>query len=110
MPTALFPSPKFSKSKVDWAGRILCDDSADAIDVAAANFIIDDWRAAHRRPLTHMNVHLRNLAKEVRRNPVIAQRLKRTPSIRHKLERLSTMRLSKMQDIGGCRIVLSNMR
>ena len=98
MPTAQFPSPLFSKSKVNWAGKILCDDSADPSSVAQANVIIDDWRASHRRPLTHMNVHLRNLAKSVRRNPVIAQRLKRTPSIRHKLERIPKMQLSRMQD------------
>ena len=109
MPTAQFPSPLFSTSKVNWAGKILCDDSADPSSVAQANVIIDDWRASHRRPPTHMNVHLRNLAKSVRRNPVIAQRLKRTPSIRHKLERIPKMQLSRMQDIGGCRIVLSTM-
>ena len=110
MPATQFPSPTYSKSKVDKAGRILCDDSADAMKVAEANAVIDDWRASHRRPLTHLNVHLRNLAKSESLAAVIAQRLKRTPSIRHKLERFPNMRLSAMQDIGGCRIVLSNMR
>ena len=36
----------------------------------------------------------------------MARRLKRLPSILSKLERLPWLRLSQMQDIGGCRVVL----
>jgi hypothetical protein len=39
----------------------------------------------------------------------VAQRIKRLPSIRHKLDRFGGMKLSQMQDIGGCRAVLSSV-
>ncbi len=102
--------PSYSKAKVNWAGKVLCDNTSTAADAALATVIIDDWRAAHRRPLTHINIHLRNLVKSINPNAIIAQRLKRTPSIRHKLERWPTMMLSRMQDIGGCRVVLTNIK
>ena len=36
--------------------------------------------------------------------------MKREESIREKLMREPTMKLSKMQDIGGCRVILQNMK
>jgi len=42
-------------------------------------------------------------------DPTVAQRIKRLPSIRHKLERMPSMKLSRMQDIGGCRAVVSTV-
>lgn len=110
MTSSQYPSSSYSKSKVNWAGKVLCDDSASYHDEILASSIIDDWRAAHRRPLAHISIHLRNLVKYVNPNAIIAQRLKRTPSIRHKLERWPEMKLSRMQDIGGCRVVLTNVR
>ena len=40
---------------------------------------------------------------------LVAQRIKRLPSIVSKLQREAQMRLSQMQDIGGCRAVVLNM-
>ena len=47
-----------------------------------------------------------NLRRRVRGRDFVVQRLKRLPSIISKLERLPRIRLSQMQDIGGCRAVL----
>ncbi len=41
-------------------------------------------------------------------NAIYGQRLKRVSSILHKLERLPKAQLSRLQDIGGCRVILSN--
>lgn len=38
---------------------------------------------------------------------MVGQRLKRTPQILHKLSRFSSMRLTQMEDIAGCRAILS---
>jgi len=54
-------------------------------------------------------MNLRNSSAQNDDDPTVAQRIKRLPSIRHKLERMSTMNLSQMQDIGGCRAVLSSV-
>lgn len=40
-------------------------------------------------------------------NSLVAQRIKRLYSIRHKLKRFPTMRLTQIQDIGGCRAIVS---
>jgi hypothetical protein len=49
-------------------------------------------------------------AKRVDTKAIIAQRLKRLSSIDAKLRRFSGMRLAQMQDIGGCRAVVENIR
>jgi hypothetical protein len=48
-------------------------------------------------------------AKNVNRSALIAQRLKRLPSIAIKLRDNPTMKLSQMQDIGGCRAVMPSI-
>jgi ppGpp synthetase/RelA/SpoT-type nucleotidyltranferase len=55
---------------------------------------------------------LRTRAKKVAQGAIIAQRLKRLKSIAAKLsdERNMHMKLSQMQDIGGCRAVLPTVR
>jgi hypothetical protein len=45
-------------------------------------------------------------AKSVNRSAIIAQRLKRLPSIALKLRHNPNMKLSQMQDIGGCRAIM----
>jgi len=71
--------------------------------------VINNWRSSHSYPLNALQVSLRKLAPKIDGDPTVAQRIKRLPSIRHKLERFGGMRLSQMQDIGGCRAVLSSV-
>jgi len=40
---------------------------------------------------------------------LVAQRLKRIPAIRLKLQKLTTQRLTQMQDIGGCRAIVDSI-
>ena len=65
--------------------------------------VINTWRSSHAGPL---NTFRMNLRRRVRGRDFVVQRLKRLPSIISKLERLPRIRLSQMQDIGGCRAVL----
>lgn len=53
---------------------------------------------------------LRRKGNQIDPNCLVAQRIKRLPSIYHKLDRFPTMKLSQMQDIGGCRVVLSSAK
>jgi hypothetical protein len=69
---------------------------------------INNWRASHSYPLFCFRATLRNRAKGVDPGAVIAQRLKRLVSIEAKLRRFPDMKLSQIQDIGGCRAVLKD--
>ena len=97
----------FAPEEIDRAGRIL----AGAPDVGEpddewleAAHTVNEWRALHSGPL---NTFQSNLRRRVGRGAIVARRLKRLPSIISKLRRLSRIRLSRMQDIGGCRAVVS---
>lgn len=67
---------------------------------------INNWRSIHSFPLNTFTVNLRNRARRVHKQAVVAQRLKRMSSIRAKLNRFPEMKLTQMQDIGGCRAVV----
>ena len=71
--------------------------------------IVDNWRACHAYPLQVIKMTLLRRAKKIDHQALIAQRLKRRPSIEVKLRDNPSMQLSQMQDIGGCRAVLSNV-
>ncbi|WOH67526.1 RelA/SpoT domain-containing protein [Bradyrhizobium sp. BWA-3-5] len=59
-------------------------------------------------PLNTFHVGLRRRAKAIDAGSITAQRIKRLASIELKLVRFPTMTLSQMQDIGGCRAIVSN--
>lgn len=103
--------PQFdSKGQVDRAGKALIENSLSKVDRASALSIINNWRAIHSYPLHITKVNLKRRAGRVSGKSIIAQRLKRLSSISLKLRRNSHMKLSQMQDIGGCRAVLPSMK
>jgi hypothetical protein len=71
--------------------------------------IINNWRSSHGYPLNTFQVNLRQQARRVDVEPLVAQRTKRLSSIASKLDRFPTMKLSQMQDIGGCRAVVKSV-
>ncbi len=98
--------PEHSKNKVDEAGCILVDyEPTNQLNREAAYQIINNWRASHNYPLNTFQVRLRSRAKAIDNKSIVVQRIKRLSSIGHKLERFKTMRLSQIQDIGGCRAI-----
>jgi DNA-binding transcriptional MerR regulator len=107
-----FAKPEYSRGQVDAAGRALADawGSPSEVDDEALR-IISNWRAAHAFPLQVIKMMLKQRAQRTDPRALVSQRLKRLPSIRRKLERsqTETIRLSQVQDVGGCRAVLSNI-
>jgi hypothetical protein len=99
---------EYSKGQVDAAGRLLATGEGSVEEQNQALEVINNWRAAHSFPLNTIQVGLRRLARGVDEHALIAQRLKRVPSILQKLRRFSHMKLSRMQDIGGCRAVVDS--
>ncbi len=78
-------------------------------DFERAIRIVDNFRAAHAFPLNTLQKTLRQHSVAVDPQSIVAQRLKRFISIWAKLERFERMQLWDMQDIGGCRAVVSNL-
>jgi len=102
--------PEYPRKRVNWAGEVLVQGEAASIgDHILALEIISNWRASHSHPLLSARMSLAGRAKSVDGAALIAQRLKRLPSIESKLRRNPTMKLSQMQDIGGCRAVVRNI-
>jgi hypothetical protein len=101
--------PTYTRGEVDRAGCTLVDSSASFEALDAALTVINNWRSSHAFPLNTFQVGLRTKARQVDENALVAQRIKRLSSIEYKLERFPTMNMSQMQDIGGCRAVVSNV-
>ena len=98
---------EFSKGKVDAAGIALIH-PATPEQLDEALLTINSWRALHSFPLNTFQKTLRKKAKLVDAQSLVAQRIKRLSSIELKLSRFPKMNLSRMQDIGGCRAVVSS--
>lgn len=99
--------PQYSVVELNVAGKMLStlgDGTPD--EYAHAISVIDNWRASHAYPLLIFYQTLKNRATKIHKSPLVAQRTKRLLSIIGKLRREENMKLSQMQDIGGCRAVL----
>lgn len=71
--------------------------------------IVQNWRTSHAFPLNTFQISLRRRALRLEKDAIIAQRLKRFISLMNKLAREPNMKLSQMQDLGGCRAILSSV-
>jgi len=103
-----------SKGRIDRAGRALRRDlvgegpALSGDELAAQIAVVKAFRSVHRDPLRKARMGLRSCVDTEGLHAVeFGQRLKRTPTIIDKLRRRPTMKLSNMQDIGGCRAVFS---
>ena len=72
--------------------------------------VLSYWRLAHEAPLSIAQKIVENEALKVDKNAFTAKRLKRYISIEKKLKRFKDMKLKNMQDIGGCRAVVSSTK
>lgn len=100
--------PLYSKTKIDWAGEIMCSSPHPYDQIEAATTIIDNWRASHAYPLQVLYMKLYRLHGS-RNDIIVAQRIKRFSSIIYKLSENPGMKLSRMQDLGGCRMVVPTL-
>lgn len=100
-------APEYSRGEINRAGDIIRNPDATEDEIARATAIVDNWRASHAYPLHVMYIHLRRLAKP--NNILVVERLKRLDSIINKLKRTPGMELWRMQDLGGCRCILSSV-
>lgn len=75
---------------------------------SAAMDVLSYWRFSHENPLEIAFSLLQSVAEKKDKSAIFAKRLKRSASIVAKLRRYDKMKLKNMQDIGGCRAIVSN--
>lgn len=74
---------------------------------SAELLLVDTWRGQHARPLVRVNAGLRHYIRRAGADGAqVSQRLKRLSTIIDKLGREPSMDLSRMEDIGGVRVIL----
>lgn len=105
----------YNEQQINEAGEILKKIDSSEEEVDSASKVLDNWRAIHNYPMHVFQIRLKEKANLIDKNPSVVQRLKRTPAIIFKLRRKfagkkPSVLLHEMQDIGGCRAVLSNAK
>lgn len=98
---------EYSKNQIIKAGKYVRNNeqSKDA-EYLNAKQIIDNWRAAHAYPL---HVFYNYFKRNAKSDAIVVQRLKRLESIIAKLKREPNMSIWKMQDLGGCRVIVPSI-
>lgn len=97
-----------SKKELEKAGTIIRTCAANSIEYEQAFRLISSWANLFAVPLKHFQISIkRRLTKQKKvHNYLIGQRLKRMPSIIAKICRFQDMQITRMQDVGGLRIVV----
>lgn len=97
--------PKYSKSEINKAGKTIADKTSTKKERQDALKVLNNWRSSHAYPLQVIASNLRS------KNPdsIVVQRLKRLDSITGKIERFPKMDLYRMQDLGGCRVIVDSI-
>lgn len=103
--TVKWEIPRYSKKQINYAGKIISDQELTFGDRRQVLDIINNWRASHAYPLQIITSNLR----KNNPNALVVQRLKRLDSIIGKLERFPDMDLYRMEDLGGCRVIVDSI-
>lgn len=96
---------QYSKKQISRAGKVLIAEESTQDEKEAAMVVLNDWRARHSGLLDELSTELRGCFPDA----IVVQRLKRLDSIIGKLERFPEMDLYRMQDLGGCRVILDSI-
>src|SRR6266516_148155 len=102
--------PAFDRPTYNKAGHAFLNAGLSENELDEALEIVNNWRSAHAYPLQCIKMTLVHRAQKLDSSAIIAQRLKRLASIQAKLSREPSMKLTQMQDIGGCRAIVSSIR
>lgn len=108
-------SLQYSKNNLDRAAEKIRRGCSEE-ERKKAILMIQNFREVHLYPLMLMKNHVVRTATKVSKKIIVARRLKRLATIIDKLERdtldgvtPNSIKLTRMQDIGGCRIIVKNL-
>jgi hypothetical protein len=105
----------FTNKQVNHAGKFLIGKIGknrritDSRGVLPALARVDTWRRTHAYPLRVVSSFVRHHAKAFDPDATISSRMKRMESMISKLERNPDMKITTMQDIGGCRAIVKSI-
>ena len=101
---------KYSGKQIIKAGERLISEEIYSDDEAfnTAFDVLSYWRFSHEIALENAFILLQEISLKKDKKAIFAKRLKRYASIVRKLQRFPDMKLKNMQDIGGCRAIVSN--
>lgn len=107
-------SAPISKKSIDRAGITLRDWWSHELELdedvlTDALGVLGDYRETFSGPLNSITMGVRSMVKTAGAEQVVSQRLKRIPTILDKLHRHPNMKVTRMQDIGGCRAILPDI-
>jgi putative GTP pyrophosphokinase len=97
-----------SKSAVNAAGVEISKGYSTSQEYNDALVVVNKFRLSHAQPMNVLAISLKRKVKGFE-GVIIAQRLKRLPTIANKLCRYPSMNLSRMQDIGGTRVIVGTI-
>lgn len=95
--------PGGSKKRVNRAGENVRNRNVSPRDLR----VIEEWRAAHRAVLNTFQATLRGRTRYL--DVTVAQRHKRRRTIFDKLLRFPKMKLVRMDDVAGCRLIFESI-
>lgn len=101
----MWKKPEYSKRQINDAGHKIIDPNITEEERKQALEIIDNWRAAHAYPMHTFAINLKRQVADIE-GAVVVQRIKRLDTICGKLKRFPDMQLYRVQDLGGCRVIL----
>ncbi|SMN02534.1 RelA/SpoT domain protein [uncultured Candidatus Thioglobus sp.] len=97
-----------SKGKINQAGCYLSG-KISKVSKDEANDLLNHFRSIHQHPMALFRHLIDRKLNKLKIKALVSQRLKRRPSIIQKLKKQDKMQLSRMQDIGGLRIVVDTI-
>ena len=101
----MWKTSKYGKKKIEKAGRKIASEYLTDEERMECLAVIDNWRAAHAFPMNTFTINLKKQVKDID-GAIVVQRLKRLDTIVNKLKRFPEMSLYRMQDLGGCRVIV----
>jgi len=105
-------SQKYTGKQIIRAGEDLINSNIkeDNKKFSFAMDVLSFWRFSHEEALEVAFTKLQTVALQQDKNAIFAKRLKRHASIVFKLKRFSSMKLKNIQDIGGCRCIVTDQK
>ncbi len=107
-----YPHSDYSHNDIERAGKTIATATFFSTEVPSeikeAFVVANNWRDAHAYPMRSIHSSIRAHMRINDLDGITAARLKRMQAIRRKLRRIG-LGLDQLQDLGGCRVILSTI-
>ena len=105
----MWKKSEYCRREINGAGKMISNPNISPEQREHCLEVIDNWRAAHAYPMHTFAINLKRQVADIE-GAVVVQRIKRLDTICGKLKRFPNMELYRMQDLGGCRVILPTIK